>query len=138
VTREDLGRLVRHVWVEWAREQDNPKPSWLLSWEDLDDGQREVDMRIGEALVKAAREGSGREVLVTPHELLRAAEGHAMTVSTTDGEHLVLRIPTLEEFKRGIDKARASLEAKGLHTPEPPPDDRLADIVRPLRIGGGR
>lgn len=138
MTREELGRQVRQVWVTWAREQTDPKPSWLMPWEDLDDGQREVDMRIGEALVKAAREGGRREVLVTPHELLRAAEGHAMTVQTVDGENLVLRIPTLQEFKRGIEKARASLEAKGLQTPEPPPDERLADIVRPLRIEGGR
>lgn len=63
MTREDLGRLVRHVWVEWAREQANPKPSWLLPWEDLDDGQREVDMRIGEALYHA-----NRDHLLAPHQ----------------------------------------------------------------------
>ena len=50
LSREDLGRRIREVWVRWAREQAEPKPSWLLSWEDLDDGQREVDMRMGEAL----------------------------------------------------------------------------------------
>lgn len=48
--RELAGRLVRQVWTEWAREQPDPKPSWLLPWEELDDAQREVDMRIGEAL----------------------------------------------------------------------------------------
>lgn len=48
--RELLGRLVRQVWVEWAREQPEPKPSWLLPWEELDDAQREADMRIGAAL----------------------------------------------------------------------------------------
>lgn len=53
--RELLGRLVRQIWIEWAREQDDPKPSWLLPWEELDDGQREVDMRIGETLFEAGR-----------------------------------------------------------------------------------
>jgi hypothetical protein len=48
--REDLGRAVRDAWVAWAREQDNPKDSWLVGWDELDEGQREVDMRIGEAL----------------------------------------------------------------------------------------
>jgi hypothetical protein len=48
--REALGRLVREVWVKWAGEQPNPKPSWLTGWEGLDEGQREVDMRIGEAV----------------------------------------------------------------------------------------
>lgn len=57
--REPAGRLVRQVWVEWAQEQPDPKPSWLLPWEELDDGQREVDMRIGTALFDAGyRAGS--------------------------------------------------------------------------------
>jgi len=54
--REPLGRLVREVWVEWAREQSDARPSWLAGWDDLDDGQREVDMRIGAAVASAARE----------------------------------------------------------------------------------
>ena len=48
--RELVGRLVRQIWVEWAREQPDARPSWLLPWEELDDGQREVDMRIGDVL----------------------------------------------------------------------------------------
>lgn len=55
--RESLGRLVREVWVQWATEQSDPKPSWLTGWDELDDGQREVDMRIGEALVRLAPQG---------------------------------------------------------------------------------
>lgn len=47
---ESLGRLVRHVWVEWARRQPNPKPSWLVPWEKLAKPDRDVDMRIGAAL----------------------------------------------------------------------------------------
>ena len=53
--REAVGALVRQIWVEWAREQPDPKPSWLLSWEQLDAGQREVDMRIGTALFTAGQ-----------------------------------------------------------------------------------
>jgi hypothetical protein len=53
-----LGRRVREVWVEWASRQPNPKPSWLAGWDDLDDGQREVDRLIGQ---KLAAEGQ-REV----------------------------------------------------------------------------
>lgn len=51
--RELVGRLVRQVWVRWAREQPDPKPSWLRPWEELDDDQREADMRIGAALFDA-------------------------------------------------------------------------------------
>jgi hypothetical protein len=54
--REALGRLVRETWVAWAREQPDPKPSWLTGWDELDEGQREVDCRIGEAVAAAERE----------------------------------------------------------------------------------
>lgn len=52
--REDLGRLVRETWIAWAREQTDPKPSWLTGWDELDDGQREVDRRIGAAVAAQA------------------------------------------------------------------------------------
>lgn len=52
VDREALGRLVREVWVTWAREQPDPKPSWLVGWDDLPEPDREVDRRIGEALYR--------------------------------------------------------------------------------------
>lgn len=56
---EALGRLVRETWVAWAKEQPDPKPSWLIEWPDLDAAQREVDIRIGRALVAAERERAG-------------------------------------------------------------------------------
>jgi hypothetical protein len=52
--REPLGRIVRETWVAWAKEQDDPKPGWLTGWDELDAGQREVDMRIGHAAVNYA------------------------------------------------------------------------------------
>ena len=65
IAAETLGRLVRDAWVAWAREQPDPKPSWLVGWDDLDDGQREVDMRIGQAIAAqvaaAEREAIRRE-----------------------------------------------------------------------------
>lgn len=54
--REALGRHVREIWVAWASEQLHAKPSWLEGWENLDDGQREADMRIGEGIAAAERE----------------------------------------------------------------------------------
>jgi hypothetical protein len=50
---ESLGRLVREVWIAWACEQPAPKLSWLASWEQLSEPDREVDRRIGTA-VRAA------------------------------------------------------------------------------------
>ena len=33
--REDLGRLVRETWIAWAREQPDPKPSWLVPFSPM-------------------------------------------------------------------------------------------------------
>lgn len=49
--REFLGRLVREVWVVWARDQEDPKPHHLAPWDALGEGDREVDRRIGETLL---------------------------------------------------------------------------------------
>jgi hypothetical protein len=48
--RERLGQLVRDEWLAWARKQPNPKPAWLLLWEELSEASREVDRQIGERL----------------------------------------------------------------------------------------
>ena len=53
MTPDDLGRLVRKTWVEWAHGQPAPKSSWLMPWEDLPEPDREVDRRIGVAVVVA-------------------------------------------------------------------------------------
>lgn len=58
--RDALGRKVREAWVAWAREQPDPKPSWLLPWERLAEPDREVDRRIGEALFRLGREAGIR------------------------------------------------------------------------------
>lgn len=52
--RELGGQLVREVWIEWAKEQPKPKPSWLVEWADLSEPDREVDRRIAERLWDAS------------------------------------------------------------------------------------
>lgn len=48
---EVLGRIVRKVWIEWAKEQPVAKPSWLVEWEGLSEPDKDVDRRIGLAIV---------------------------------------------------------------------------------------
>lgn len=50
MSRDLLGELVRDAWVDWAEKQPNPKPSWLVPWSELNETDREVDRRIGDAL----------------------------------------------------------------------------------------
>jgi hypothetical protein len=52
--RESLGIMVRDAWVLWAREQPNPKASWLVPWEGLSEPDKEVDRRIGETIAQHA------------------------------------------------------------------------------------
>lgn len=47
---EELGRLVRQVWIEWAKEQLYPKPTWLTPWNLLNEPDKDVDRRIGLAV----------------------------------------------------------------------------------------
>lgn len=44
---DELGRKVREIWIVWAKEQPNPKLSWLKPWEELSEPDKEVDRRIG-------------------------------------------------------------------------------------------
>ena len=59
--RDFLGSVVRKAWTEWAKEQDHAKSSWLLSWEELPESDKEADRCIGEAVAN---------VCVTPELLL--------------------------------------------------------------------
>ncbi len=54
IDREFLGRLVRMVWVAWAKEQPDSPPHHLISWEELSEPSREVDRRIGEKVAEVA------------------------------------------------------------------------------------
>jgi hypothetical protein len=67
-SRTKLGRIVRETWVRWAKKQPDPKPSWLVPWEHLDSGQREVDMLIGAAVA---------QYIIANWSLLLNIAGHA-------------------------------------------------------------
>jgi len=48
--RDYGGRLVREAWVAWALTQSNPKPTWLVPYDDLSEPDKEADRQIAEAL----------------------------------------------------------------------------------------
>lgn len=63
--RETLGRMVRDVWLEHQRAKPHPKPENLRPWDELDEGAKEVEMKMGERLywagVRGAAPGGVRE-----------------------------------------------------------------------------
>ncbi len=52
---DDLGRIVREAWIKWAKDQPNPKSTWLVPYDKLDETDKEADRMIGEAIVNAMR-----------------------------------------------------------------------------------
>lgn len=93
--RDQLGRQVREVWMEWAREQPSPKPSWLVPWEDLREPDREVDRRIGEALYLRGQDAAVERVA----ELTRERDGLQQQV-----RHLCERLDRIRDAaKAGPD-----------------------------------
>lgn len=86
-SREELGQLVRKVWIEWARQQPDPKPSWLVPWEQLSEADKEVDRRIG-------------EVLFTEGMTQAADVCHQLSVAQYVGSN-----PLKEGLKRGMSEA---------------------------------
>jgi hypothetical protein len=60
--RERLGRRVRDSWLAWAMEQPNPKPNWLLPYDQLSTEQKDVDCRIGLALYRLGQREAGEDV----------------------------------------------------------------------------
>jgi hypothetical protein len=51
-TPDELGRVVREAWVAWAQTQPYAKPSWLASYDDLNEADKEADRQIGLAVVR--------------------------------------------------------------------------------------
>lgn len=54
ITRDFLGQIVREAWVKWAKQQPNPKPSWLAPYDKLSEADKEADRQIGEAVAQWA------------------------------------------------------------------------------------
>lgn len=52
LTLDDLGQEIRRVWVDLARQDPRSKPSHLIEWDELDEQNRAIDRKIGQALLK--------------------------------------------------------------------------------------
>lgn len=67
--RDQLGRLVREAWVRWAKTQPNPKPDWLLPYDELSEPDKEADRHIGETLSRWTLIGDAARVAQTSAHL---------------------------------------------------------------------
>ena len=114
---EEVGKLVREIWIKWAREQPVIKPSWTQPWEALSEPDREVDRRIGFELFRmgylAGR--ASRQARIDSHEAyIKKLDGLIEEV----GGITVSCINPYEDLKRALIalKTRANeAEAKVAH-----------------------
>jgi hypothetical protein len=51
INREEGGELVRLAWIRWAKTQQQPKASWLVSWANLTEQDKEANRQIWDAIV---------------------------------------------------------------------------------------
>jgi hypothetical protein len=75
--REALGRRVREIWVQVARERGDAKPSHLAPWEELSQTDREADMRIGETIAREERAECQRLIYEAADRQIKAWEAAA-------------------------------------------------------------
>lgn len=66
--RDQLGRFVREAWVRWARTQPDPKPSWLVPYDQLSETDKEADRQIGEAVARWTLIGDAAKASRLPAE----------------------------------------------------------------------
>ena len=76
-SRDDLGRRVREVWVNWAKSQPSPKASWLVSYDELIEADKEADRMIGEALWYDGFERGGKSVTSIYEKMIESAKEDA-------------------------------------------------------------
>ena len=107
-SREDLGRLVRQAWVQWAYEQPVRKPSWLVPWCDLSEPQREVDRRIGERIATVVADDlrTQRDELVAALERLLKNVDHCKRLAQEGVEGALPSPEAIEEARATLAKAK--------------------------------
>jgi len=66
--RDSLGRMVREAWVRWAKTRPDPKPSWLVPYDELSEPDKEADRQIGETVARwtLAMDASRRSAMAWP------------------------------------------------------------------------
>lgn len=139
--REAVGAFVRQVWVEWAREQPNPKPSWLTPWEELDAGQREVDMRIGAALFEAGKKAAMsvvvdsdlRDVIMdalNTHEWVGGDHSNHYLGDFADVASAAVAPALRQAYLNGHDAGFAAANAGDPWAKDGGLQDKLAEVVR--------
>lgn len=110
--RERLGQLVRDTWIKWAKEQPNPKPSWLVPWEELSEPDREVDRRIGEAISEDVKRNNLKEIKFYMGEIRNNVESLRKAVLLAEDNFYRLMNYFPPDDPQSIEAAKLSMEMR--------------------------
>jgi hypothetical protein len=109
--REDLGRLVRDVWLYWL--SDNPSASgkrpasWSAKWDDLKEEDKEVDRMIGTTVYLKAAETQQAKMKALREKVMALKHDGIVRDAFSDSE----RQRTLDQVLKIIDTATKEAEA---------------------------
>lgn len=93
--RDRLGRRVRELWIQWAKEQVSPKPSWLVPYDELSEADKEADRCIGSGLVNdfvssfACYRGTAEAVAKYANLLADKLHGYAELYDDNDARQVI-------------------------------------------------
>ena len=107
--RTELGKIVREVWIAWATQLPAAMQYIMydrtVSWDNLNDAQREVDRRIGETLFQLGVVSGGVAALQVATKELRD-----MTRTVLDASGLNFAANHLERAATNIEKQITAMQ----------------------------
>lgn len=132
---EGLGRRVRELWVDWARRQPNPQPSWLVPWDELSVAGKEAAIATGRGMFiefkKLEAEGVGCVTCRQRVECLNCGNPMAVNYNPNAGKpsHLMtegagygcvgcLEIKALDRYAKLMEIRNMLREAKAINDGE--------------------
>lgn len=119
ISREELGRRVREIWLTWVKNSPSltgKRPaSWSANWNDLKEEDKEVDRLIGEGIQEYVL-ASGKYVRVkdVTRMIEERIENHVHIIETTFGDGQDAEEQHLRLTSKGYEAATILAEIKKL------------------------
>jgi hypothetical protein len=86
VSADHWGRIAREARVRWARKQPDPKPAWLVPYDELSEADKDADRMIGCAVAARASRATHAELEPIIADLLAACRAFHEAMDQIDGE----------------------------------------------------
>lgn len=102
--REAVAKAIRDAWCAWARTQANPKPSWLVLWEECDAQTKDADYMLADLFHRLV----AREVEREREACAKIAREMARQARAASNEHGEKDVEEAEAAE-AIDIAAASM-----------------------------